>query len=120
MKRLFAVSAAALFVAALVTMPATLQAAKKDSKTATGTVAAVSVDSITVNEKADVLKLVVDSKTVVVGKGAGTKTAKMKDDKKTPQIVDFVKVGDRVTVAYDSATKHASEVRLAQPVAKTK
>jgi hypothetical protein len=118
MKRFLTVSAAAVFVAALFQMPATLQAAKKDTKTVTGTVAAVSADSITVNERSDAHKLTVNSKTIVVGKGAGTKDAKMKEDKKSPQIVDFVKVGDKVTVQYDTVTKLASEVRLASAVKK--
>jgi len=118
MKRWLTVSTAALLVAALFQMPVSLQAAKRETKTATGTVAAVSADALAVNAKDEALKLVVDSKTVVVGKGAGTKTAKMKDDKKTPQIVDFVKVGDRVTVTYDTVTKHANEVRLAAAVKK--
>jgi hypothetical protein len=63
------------------------------------------------------VKLVVDAKTTVVGKGMGTKSTKMKDDKKPTQIVDFVKTGDEVSVTYDDTTKHASEVRVTKPAA---
>ena len=54
----------------------------------------------------------VDSKTTVVGTGVGTKTAKMKEDKKTPQIIDLVKIGDVVSARYDETSKHAKEVRI--------
>jgi hypothetical protein len=58
------------------------------------------------------MKLVVDSKTRVVGTGVGTKTAKMKEEKKSPQITDFLKAGDEVSATYDETSKHANEVRL--------
>ena len=112
MRRWLAASTGALFVAALVLSSASLQA---ETKTASGSVAAVSGDSITVKAKDAELKLVVNAKTTVVGKGAGTKDAKMKEENKSPKITDFVKTGDIVTVKYDDATKHASEVRLSQP-----
>jgi hypothetical protein len=88
------------------------------TKTASGVVSAVSGDSLTVKGK-DAGKdaewtFHVDAKTTVIGKGAGTKAKDMKDAKKPTQIVDFVKTGDAVTVKYDDATKHASEVRLAK------
>jgi len=116
MRRWLAASTGALFVAALLLSSASLQAA---TKTVNGTVAAVSGDSLTVKGKEAgkdaEWKFSVDAKTTVVGKGAGTKASKMKDEKKPTTIVDFVKTGDMVTVKYDDATKHASEVRLAKP-----
>jgi hypothetical protein len=115
MKRLLAVSTSVLLLSAVFSIPsATLQAA---TKTVSGPVAAVSADSLTVKAKDGEVKLVVDAKTTVVGKGMGTKSTKMKDDKKPTQIVDFVKTGDEVSVTYDDTTKHASEVRVTKPAA---
>jgi hypothetical protein len=107
--------AAAVFASSSVN----LQAADETVK---GTVAAVSAASITINAKDEVVKLVVDFKTLVVGTGVGTKTEKMKAEKKSPQIIDLVKVGDQVTATYDGTSKHATEVRItkAAPPAKNK
>jgi preprotein translocase subunit YajC len=111
MRRLLAGSAVALFVAGVLsTSSVTLLAA---TKTIAGTVSAVSADSITVKAaKEGEMKLTVDTKTLVVGKGVGTKSSQLKEDKKATQIVDFIKAGDEVSVRYDEATKHAEEVRL--------
>jgi len=87
-------------------------------KTITGTVAAVSPDSITINAREDQVKLIVNVKTRVIGTGVGTKTAEMKKDKKTPQIIDFVKTGDTVAAKYDETSKHATEVRITKAAAK--
>jgi hypothetical protein len=103
------------FTAVFVSSSANLQAA---DKTVAGTVAAVSPDSITINAKDDQVKLVVDTKTKVVGTGVGTKTAEMKKDKKTPQIIDLVKTGDLVSASYDDTSKQAKEVRITKAAAK--
>jgi hypothetical protein len=93
-----------------------LQAA---DKTVSGTVSAITPDSITIKGKEAgkdaEWTLSVDGKTKVVGTGVGTKTAKMKEEKKSPQIIDFIKAGDQVSAKYDEASKHASEVRLSKP-----
>jgi hypothetical protein len=116
MRRLLGLSAGAFVIAALVGHSSvTLQAA---NKTVSGTVSAVTADSLTVKTKDAELKLMVDDKTKVVGKGAGTEAAKAKDEKKPLHVTDLVKSGDGVQVTYDDATKHVSEVRLAQPVSK--
>jgi hypothetical protein len=113
MKRLIAVSAGVFLLTVLFgSSSVTLQAA---TKTVAGTVAAVAADSVTVKAKDGEMKLGVDAKTTVIGRGVGTKSTKMKDDKKTTQIVDFVKMGDEVSVKYDEATKVASEVRVTKP-----
>ena len=110
MRQWIAASIGALFLAAVfVSSSVSLQAA---DKTVAGTVAAVSPDSITINAKDEQVKLVVDSKTKVVGTGVGTKTAEMKNDKKTPQIIDLVKIGDVVSASYDETSKQAKEVRI--------
>jgi hypothetical protein len=116
MRRWIAASASALLLVGLIaTSSVDVFAA---DKTVTGTVTAVSPDSITIKDKDAETKLVVDAKTKVIGTGVGTKTEKMKDEKKSPQIVDFVKTGDTVTAKYDDATKHATEVRLTKPATK--
>ncbi len=116
MRRWIAASTGALFLAAaFVCSSVSLQAA---DKTISGTVAAVSPDSITINTKTEPVKLSVDSKTQVIGTGIGTKTAKMKEEKKTPQIIDFLKAGDQVSAKYDDTSKHAIEVRLVKAAAK--
>lgn len=114
MKRLIAVSTGVLLLTVLFgSSSVTLQAA---TKTVSGTVAAVTADSVTVKAKEGEMKLAVDAKTTVIGRGMGTKSSKMKDEKKPTQIVDFVKPGDEVTAKYDDATKVATEVRVTKPV----
>jgi hypothetical protein len=110
MRRLLPGLAAALFVAGTWSASSvTLMAA---TKTVAGTVSAVSADAITVKAKEGDMKLTVDGKTKVVGKGVGTKSSQLKEEKKATPIVEFVKAGDEVSVKYDEATKHAEEVRL--------
>jgi hypothetical protein len=115
MRQWIAASMGVLFVSAVIVSSVPLHAA---DKTIAGTVGAVSPDSITVNAKDDQVKLVVDTKTKVVGTGVGTKTAEMKKDKKTPQIIDLVKAGDIVSVSYDETSKQAKEVRITKAAAK--
>ncbi len=116
MRRWIAASMGALLLAAFASASVDLQAAA--DKTVNGTVAAVSSDSITINARDEEMKLVVDTKTKVVGTGVGTKEAKMKEEKKTPQIIDFLKAGDEVSAKYDDTSKHATEVRLVKAAAK--
>jgi hypothetical protein len=42
----------------------------------------------------------------------------MKADKKSPQIIDFIKAGDEVSAKYDDVSKLASEVRLTKGAVK--
>ena len=112
MKRWFSVPVAILLLAWLGAIPATLHA-DDGTKTVSGTVSAVTPDSITIKpDKGDELKFSVDAKTTVVGKGLGTKNAQMKEEKVSPKLVDFLAVGDMVTAKYDDASKRASEVKL--------
>ena len=116
MRQWIAASMGVLFLTAVfVSSSVNLQAA---DKTVNGTVGAVSPDSISINARDGEVKLVVDTKTKVVGTGVGTKTAEMKKEKKTPQIIDLVKAGDVVSASYDDASKHAKEVRITKAAAK--
>jgi hypothetical protein len=113
--------AVALMVAAA---PAFAQDAKKSATaakapsgktmSASGTVSAVSADSLTVKTKDADLVLAVDAQTNVQAPGASHKTAAAKADNKATPITDFVKVGDSVSVKYHDmgATKHAASVRV--------
>lgn len=114
MRRLLAATFGFLFLVTLVgATPVTLQAA---TKTLAGKVTAVSADSVTVTGKEGELKLVVDAKTTVVGRGLGTKAKEMKGEQKPTQVTEFVKVGDEVSAKYDDVTKHAQEIRVTKPV----
>ena len=123
MKRVFAMFVGALVLSAL---PALAQAdaakPKADapktsdtkSMTAKGKVSAVAADSLTVAGKSGDMVFAVDSSTKIQAKGATHKTDAMKDDKKTPQITDFVHTGDTVTVSYtkDGDKNHAKHVTV--------
>lgn len=87
---------------------------KVPTKVASGTVKAVSQDSLTIMQGAQEFQFAVTSETQVVGKGAGTKTRTAKEGGKSLAITDFVKENQRVMVRYrDVEGKlHAAEVRL--------
>jgi hypothetical protein len=119
MRRVLGVFVGALLLSAL---PAFAQgekpkdAAKPSSKTmsASGTVSAVTADSLTVKAKSGEMTFAVDTATKVSARGASHKTAAMKDDKKSTQITDFVHVGDTVSVSYHDMgdKKHAASVTV--------
>jgi hypothetical protein len=89
--------AAAVFAIAIVAAPgASAQSAKKQLL-ANATVKSLSATSITVTASGKDSTFAVDSKTKVVGKGIGTKSAE-KGGKAS--ITDLLKEGDRVTVTY--------------------
>ena len=118
----------AMFVGALVlsALPALAQAdaakppadapkmSDTKSMTAKGKVSAVAADSLTVAGKSGDMVFAVDSSTKIQAKGATHKTDAMKDDKKTPQITDFVHTGDTVTVSYtkEGDKNHAKHVTV--------
>lgn len=94
----------------------TMGAASAKTMTATGTVSAVSADSVTVKGKTAEWTFAVDKSTVVIAKGGSHKMDAMKADKKPTTITEFVSVGDDVSVRYhDGATKHAANVTVRTP-----
>ena len=99
--------------------PAKPAAAKAMS--VTGSVTAVSADSLTVHPKegADVT-VSVDAKTNVQATGASHKTAAAKADNKPTPITDFVHVGDNVTVKYADGKASSVRVTGAKPAAAPK
>jgi 2-keto-4-pentenoate hydratase/2-oxohepta-3-ene-1,7-dioic acid hydratase in catechol pathway len=113
MRRLLALSFGILLLAGMAGSSAVVHAA---TKTIMGKVTAVTADSVTVSGKEGEWKLVVDSKTTVVGRGLGTKAKEMKGEQTPTQVTDFLKSGDEVSAKYDDVTKHAQEIRVTKPV----
>jgi Domain of unknown function (DUF5666) len=117
MKRLLGTLAVALLAVAV---PAHAQdkakgtADKAKTMTAVGAVTAVTGNSVTVKGKDGEWTFDVDSKTQFTGKGFSTKTAKLKEEGKSPTATDFIKAGDQVTVKYHDmgSSKHAASVAL--------
>jgi hypothetical protein len=111
MKRVLPLLVGVLFLAA----PAFAQK-KAASKTmsASGTVSAVSADSLTVKGKDAEWTFAVDKSTTVIAKGGSHKMSALTADKKPAVITEFVKVGDDVSVKYHDmgATKHAATVTV--------
>src|SRR5438477_9309586 len=108
--RRIALLAILMFTLALAGWPAVSSAAKaKNQLLANATVKSVSATSVTVTADGKDTTFGVDSKTKVVGKGMGTKSA-AKGGKVT--VVDLLKEGDRVSVTYQAmgAMNHASRI----------
>jgi Domain of unknown function (DUF5666) len=90
------------------------QAAAQGTKSARGTVTAMSGDSITVKAAERELKFTVDQKTVLTASGAGTAERKAEGaGKPGTRLADFVKTGDAVEVTYQESgsTLRASSIR---------
>ena len=81
---------------------------------AAGTVSAVSPDSLTVKGATDTWTFTIDRTTSVTAKGATHRSLAMKADGKATVLTDFVKEGDRVSVAYHdmAGTKHAQRINV--------
>jgi hypothetical protein len=111
MRRTFvAVALGALVVAGWSATPAFAQAAK----TARGSVTALAADSISVKVQNVDMKFMVDGKTTVEARGAGTKSrAAQRAGQAGPKLSEVVKVGDAVEVTYHdmSGTLHAAKIR---------
>ena len=110
MKRFLLLAVAALLISAPAFGQAKASADKKMS--ASGTVSAVSANSLTVKGKDGEWTFAIDKSTHVGVKGATKKTAAAKDAKQPLAITQYVKVGDQVTVSYHEAggAKHAADV----------
>jgi hypothetical protein len=89
------------------------------SSSARGSVTDVAGDSITVKGDNE-WKFMVDSKTVVIGRGVGTMTKQMKEKGQAPTVKDLVGVGDTVVVSFKevAGAMQASEIRIAAKAVK--
>jgi hypothetical protein len=85
----------------------------QDTKSARGTITAISGDTVTVKTADAEMKFMVDAKTVLTASGAGTASRKAAASGKSLNLNDFVKTGDVVEVAYQEAggTMRATSIR---------
>jgi hypothetical protein len=108
--RFFAVPVLALSVIAF---PVRARAAGDDTKTARGTVSAMTGSSVTVKVADKEMKFNVDEKTEVIAKGAGTKNRQAQAKGMAgPKLSDVVKTGEAVRVSYHDmgGTLHAARI----------
>ena len=101
-------------VVLIVSAGLTARAVAQETKSARGTVTAVSGDSITVRVAERELKFSVDTKTVLTASGAGTADRKADAAGKPGlRVADFVKTGDAVELTYQEtgSTMRASNIR---------
>jgi hypothetical protein len=103
-------SGSLLAAAMMLAVPVSAQ----DTKTARGTVTAMTGDSITVKAGAQDVKVSVDAKTEVIAEGGGTASrAAAAKGSAGPKLAELVKVGDSVEVSYreSGGMMHATSVR---------
>jgi hypothetical protein len=84
------------------------------SQTASGVVASMTGNSLTVKGTSGEWTFTIDEKTTVVGTGVGTAGAKAKSEGKKPGFAELVHDGDTVSVTYRDVdgAKRASVVRI--------
>jgi len=87
---------------------------KTPKMTVNGKLTAIGGDSFTLMADGQSHTVKVDNKTMIVGKGAGTKSRELDKMDKAPVLGEFLKVGDEVSVDYKdvAGAKVASEVRV--------
>jgi hypothetical protein len=103
-----------VLVATILAVPLLVAGAQSDTKTARGTVTAISGDTLTVKVQDKEMSFTVDKDSNIIARGATTKTtAAQKEGKGGVALADLVKVGDGVEIRYhDMAGKlHAAEIR---------
>ena len=86
----------------------------QETKSARGSVTAITGNSLTVKAGASEMKFTIDGKTVLTAEGAGTANRKAETaGKPGPKLSDFIKVGDAVEVSYHETggALHAANVR---------
>jgi hypothetical protein len=89
------------------------RAAAQAAKKVTGTIAAMSADSITVKVGTTDMNFSVDDKIKVIAPGAGTKSHQAEQTGKKPTLSELLRTGDPVEVSYteSGSARHATELR---------
>jgi hypothetical protein len=109
-RTVLALSLATLSLVAWLSPPVEAQ----ETKSARGSVTAVSGDTITVKAGTNEMKFMVDAKTNVIATGGGTATRKAAaTGAGGPKLAELVKVGDAVEISYHEmgGMLHAASVR---------
>ena len=109
-RTVLALSLATLSLVAWLSPPVVAQ----ETKSARGSVTAMTADMITVKVGEREMKFSVDAKTTVIASGGSTATRKATQAGAAgPKLADLVKVGDAVEISYHEmgATLHAASVR---------
>lgn len=108
MKKLLFIVGCALLV---VSVPQRVVA--QETKTAKGTVSAITPTSLSIKVQDQVMTFTVDEKTDVVARGASTQTrAAQAEGRKGPALTELLKVGQGVEVRYHEQGMHAASIRL--------
>lgn len=99
-------------------VPAATTGTTHKSMNATGVVSAITPASLTIKGAADEWTFVVDNKTRVIGRGAGTTTRQKEAAGDKTSVADLVASGDTVIVKYHEmdGAKHAAEVRVTKKI----
>jgi hypothetical protein len=72
----------------------------QETKKVTGTISALSADSVTVNVAGTDMSFTVDDKVMVIAPGAGTRTRQAAVSNSKPKLGELLKAGDAVEVSY--------------------
>jgi hypothetical protein len=82
------------------------------TKTVSGTVTAISANSVTVKTGDQDMTFAIDAKTRVIAPGGTTKTkTAVAEGKSGPVLTDFLKDGEAVQIRYHEQGMHAAEIR---------
>jgi hypothetical protein len=110
MRKIFLIAVTLVLAAGL----ALADSKKAPPKVASGTVKAVSADSLKILQGAQEFEFVLDQQTQVIAKGAGRKSRAAKQAGQGVAITDLVKEDQRVMVRYHEVEGkfHAAEVRV--------
>ncbi|HYM22572.1 MAG TPA: DUF5666 domain-containing protein [Vicinamibacterales bacterium] len=106
-------------IAAVALAMTTLPVLAQEAKTARGTVAAMTDDSLTVNVRDHAMTFMIDRATQLTGLSSERRTAANQKSGLAPKPSDVFKVGQPVEVSYHDmvGTLHAAAVRAAAPAA---
>lgn len=91
------------------------------STSASGTVSAISNDSLTLTSGSNSLTFAIDKNTKIIGEGVGTLSRKLKEAGKGMTATDAIVVGDAVHVSYHESAgmKTATSINITRKAAKT-